>query len=167
MLIDLSSPQWKDPPATPKAVTEFQRQIVCGLGGGWEVELLAYDDSDACNGPENVSASLKAKHPQNGVYVGISRHVGSDSVLVRFGDRGPFPFEDLAVATGIAEEDALIDLVKDAFNEAQPKPLVEFEAMLEALRRWGQRRPDFNDEHLDAIAEHVAIAFEKCAKEGG
>ena len=161
MLLEPPSPQWGK---APHAVTAFRNEIVRGLGGDWEVQLTAYDDSDACTDPAHVAAAFKASN-QQGIGVDISRHAGSDSVLVSIRGRGPFPFEDLAVATGVAEEQDLINLVKDAFNGKDPQPLVAFDGVLRKLRDWGEHLPQVDDERLEAIAKAVATAFEKCASQ--
>ena len=146
----------------PDAVRDFQGQVAQGLGGVWTVDIVAYDD-DVPEDTAFISASLVAA-TQGGLRVQISRHGGTDQVLVALGESAPVPFEDLAVATG---EFCIDELVRRAAADVDEElcPVVPFPRTLELLHDWGCELPDAlspNNEHtatsLRQIADQVVAA---------
>ena len=127
MLVLPSDRNWNENP--PASVVAF-RDLVAGCLEGWDVELTAYDN-DAPDAIESISAAVRAQVAD--LQVSISRHAGSDTVLVQFGDFGPIPFEDLAVAMGVASLEDLIAHMRPPVNPNQ-EDLCPFIGTGDALR---------------------------------
>ena len=147
MLILPTDSWWKDGP--PASVAAF-RDFVAGQLEGWDVELTAYDN-DARETPEDVSAAVQAQVAD--IRVSISRHAGSDAVVVQLGAFGPVPFEDLAVKMGAARLGDLVAHVcpPDDPSRVDLRPLVATDEALAMLDGW------WRDKHLSASCRTPAF----------
>lgn len=136
MLILPTDSHWKDGP--PASVAAF-RDFVADHLEGWDVQLTAYDN-DAPEGPEDVSAAVRAR--VGDLHVSISRHAGSDTVLVQLGVSPPVPFEDLAVQMDAVATADLIARVRppDDPDGIDLQPLVATDEALAMLNGWWRDR---------------------------
>ena len=154
MLIDRSSDAWNP----PGAIEDFRYSVAEGLAEGWDVALVAYDDDI----PENsafISAAVVAT--SRCIRVDISRHAGNNTVLVRFGESDPVPFEDLAIAKGKLDRKRLVELASadDPEDDSLLEPPVCFRRVLELLREWrGQLQEDLHPKNSKVAAQLRAIA---------
>lgn len=159
MLVDRTSDAWNP----PGAIEEFRCHVAEGLADGWDVNLVAYDDEVPEN-PAFISAAVVATSRR--LRVDISRHAGHDTVLVRFGESGPVPFEDLAVAKGRLDRKQLVELASadDPDDDNLLKPPVCFRQVLELLREWrDQLQEDLHPENAKVAAQLRMIADEVSA----
>lgn len=159
MLIDCSSEDCN----RPDAVECFRHQVADGLGDGWEVRVVAYDD-DIPDKHAFISAALVAT--SGCILVHISHHVGRDVVLVGFGESDPVPFEDLAVVKKALHRNKLLDCARsvDADDRSLLTPLVPFDRVLHLLRGWRcELHDDLNPENTDRATELRQLADEVAA----
>lgn len=159
MLVERSSDAWYP----PDAIQAFRCHVAEALAEGWDVVLVAYDD-DVPEDHAFISAAVVATSGR--IRVDISRHAGSDTVLVRFGDSDPVPFEDLAVAKGELDRKHLVELssVDDPNDARLLKPLVCLHRVLEILRDWrDQLHKDLHPENSEVAARLQRISDEVAA----
>ena len=159
MLIDRSSKDWNP----PDAVEAFRHHVAEGLGDGWHVRVVAYED-DIPEDHALISAALVAM--LRCILVHISHHAGRDVVLVGFGESDPVPFEDLAVAKGALDREQLVKpaSAKNPDDSSLLTPLVPFDRVLHLLRGWRcELHDDLNPENTDRAAELRQLADEVAA----
>ena len=160
MLVERSSDAW----CPPDAIQAFRCHVAEILAEGWDVVLVAYNDDV----PENhafISAAVVATSGR--IRVDISRHAGSDTVLVRFGECDPVPFEDLAVAKGELDRNELVERssADDTNDPRLLKPLVRLHRVLELLREWrDQLHKDLHPDNSTVAAQLQRVSDEVAAR---
>ena len=160
MLVERSSNAWYP----PDAIQAFHLHVAETLAEGWDVVLVAYDD-DVPDSHAFISAAVVATSGR--IRVDISRHAGSDTVLVRFGESDPVPFEDLAVVKGELDRNELVELssTDDPKDPRLLKPLVRLQRVLELLREWrDQLHKDLHPDNSKVAAQLQRVSDEVAAR---
>ena len=132
MLVLPADPLWQADAPPPASIQEFQDDVAGKLGAAWDVTLTAYDNDSPAD-PAGVSVSLRACHGD--LVVSVTRHAGSDSVLIGLRGAEPsIPFEDIAVAKHHIGEDEV--LARAHRDPDECPPLVTLDKALWLLGEW-------------------------------